>query len=189
MSLQPVKGRKASGFTLTDQHGRTVSLSTFRGHVVVLEFMDPTCRTICPIVASEFVEAERQLAGKHLGVVFAAVNVNRHALGVATVAKFTDEHQLNTIPTWHFMTGPVATLQAIWNHYGILVHTRKVHGKWTPVHSSLVFFIGPNGKERYLAAPVDDHHKTAAHKAYLPKPQLSAWGQGIAQVAESLAHH
>lgn len=185
MSLQAVRGRQAPAFTLTDQNGHTVSMSTFRGHVVVLEFMDPHCRTICPIVAQEFVEAEHRLAGRHLGVVFLAVNVNRHALSVATVAAFTDEHQLNTIPTWHFLTGKVATLHRTWTAYGIEVRTRIVKGQWTPIHSSLVFFIGPGGKERYLAAPVDDHTKSG--RAYLPTPQLSAWGRGIALVAESLA--
>ncbi|HEY5986424.1 MAG TPA: hypothetical protein VIV12_08620, partial [Streptosporangiaceae bacterium] len=40
MTLSPVPGIRAPGFRLTDQTGRTMSLASLRGKVVVLEFMD-----------------------------------------------------------------------------------------------------------------------------------------------------
>src|SRR5215831_16065224 len=43
MGLSPVPGKAAPGFRLTDQDGRTLPLSSLRGKVVVLEFMDPHC--------------------------------------------------------------------------------------------------------------------------------------------------
>ena len=46
MELSPVPVRPAPGFTLTDQDGRVLPLSAFRGKVVVLEFMDPHCTDI-----------------------------------------------------------------------------------------------------------------------------------------------
>jgi hypothetical protein len=45
--------------------------------------------------------------------------------------------------------------------------------------------IGPDGRERYFATPMADHTKSGT--AYLPPGQITAWGQGIAQVAETLA--
>ena len=105
MELSPVPVRPAPGFTLTDQGGRVLSLSAFRGKVVVLEFMDPHCTDICPIVSDEFTDAYRDL-GKLAGkVVFAAVNVNQYHRAVADVAAFSREHQLSSIPGWHFFTG------------------------------------------------------------------------------------
>ena len=53
MQLSPVPGARAPGFTLTDQNGHTMSLASLRGKVVVLEFMDPHCTDICPIVSQE----------------------------------------------------------------------------------------------------------------------------------------
>jgi protein SCO1 len=53
MGLSPVPVRPAPGFTLTDQDGRTLSLASLRGKAVVLEFMDPHCTDICPIVSHE----------------------------------------------------------------------------------------------------------------------------------------
>jgi len=61
MQLSPIPGARAPGFTLTDQRGHTMSLASLRGKVVVLEFMDPHCTDICPIVSQEFVDAYRKL--------------------------------------------------------------------------------------------------------------------------------
>jgi cytochrome oxidase Cu insertion factor (SCO1/SenC/PrrC family) len=189
MGLQPAPREKAPGFTLTDQVGKTVSLSAFRGHAVVLTFMDDRCHTICPIVSHEFVVAEQQLARTHPGVVFLAVNVNKHALGVATVALFSTENRLTTIPTWQFLTGPLGTLRRIWREYGIEVGTKIVNGKLTTTvtHSSIIYFVSPSGTERYLATPRVDYGKTKTHRAFLPSNTVMAWAKGIALVASGLS--
>jgi len=183
MQLGPAPGDRAPGFTLTDQYGHTVSLAGFRGRPVVLEFMDPHCTDICPIVSQEFVDAARDLGGAARHVVFLAVNVNRYHLGVSDVAAFSSGHGLDEIPTWHFVTGSYRSLRSVWHAYGIYVSApgpnADVH------HSSVVFFIGPDGRERYLAWPTDDHRADGA--AYLPGAQLTSWGRGIALVARDLS--
>jgi cytochrome oxidase Cu insertion factor (SCO1/SenC/PrrC family) len=52
---------EAPDFQLTDQNGSLVSLSDFRGEVVVLTFMDSKCTDTCPLTAADFREAYRQL--------------------------------------------------------------------------------------------------------------------------------
>ena len=54
----------------------------------------------------------------------------------------------------------------------------------TLAHTATVYFIGPHGAEHYIAEPVADHADGGA--AYLPPGQISGWGHGIAQVAESM---
>ena len=182
MGLSPLPARPAPGFTLTDQDGRVLPLSAFRGKVVVLEFMDPHCTDICPIVSDEFTSAYRDL-GKLAGkVVFAAVNVNQYHTAVTDVAAFSREHQLTTIPDWHFLTGPVPSLRAVWRDYDVDVQAPGPDADI--VHSSVVYFIDPAGRERYLASPQADHTKSGA--SYLPADQIAAWGQGIAQIATLL---
>jgi len=39
---------RAAAFTLTDQHGRVVTLASLRGKVVLLGFLDPVCTSDCP---------------------------------------------------------------------------------------------------------------------------------------------
>jgi len=183
MGLAPVPARPAPGFTLTDQDGRTVPLSGLRGKVVVLEFMDPHCTDICPLVSQEFVDAYHDLGRSAPDVVFAAVNVNQYFNRVPDVLAYSRAHQLTAIPGWHFLTGPVAALRAVWRAYGVAVQAPSPDADI--VHTSAVYFIGPGGTERYLAEPMADHASGGA--AYLPAGQIAAWGRGIALVARTLS--
>lgn len=166
-----------------DQQGRTLALSGFRGKVVVLEFMDSHCTTICPLVSQEFIAAYRDLGALAGKVVFAAVNVNPYHAAVRDVAQFSAQHQLTSIPGWHFFTGSVPRLRTVWRAYNIEVGPRGL-GIDT-VHTSAVYFIDPHGTERYIAAPMANY--TKAGSAYLPAGQIASWGRGIALLARQLA--
>src|SRR5579875_1797320 len=169
MGLSALPGPAAPGFTLTDQAGRTVSLAGLRGRAVVLEFMDPHCTDICPIVSAAFVDAYRDLGAVAARVVF--------------MATFSREHGLDAIPDWHFVTGPLAALRASWAGYHIAVEAAGPNADVQ--HSSVIYFIDPSGHERFLATPGDDH--TASGTAYLPAAQLTEWGHGIALLARQVA--
>ena len=182
MALSDGSMRPAPGFSLVDQHGRRMSLQAFRNKTVVLEFMDPHCTDICPIVSAEFKKAEQDLGAARNHVVFVAVNVNRYANSVASVAQFSREQGLNTLPNWYFFTGSPSQLSRVWAEYGIYVQSRGP--KADVIHSSYIFFIDPAGRERFVATPTDDH--TAAGTAYLPLPTQLKWGEGIASYAKGL---
>ncbi len=51
-------GVRAPDFRLTNQFGQPVSLSAFRGKVVILAFTDSECTTICPLTTASMVEAK-----------------------------------------------------------------------------------------------------------------------------------
>lgn len=182
MTLSPVPPVAAAPFTLTDRYGHSVSLRDFRGRAAVLEFMDTHCTDICPIVSQEFVDAYHDLGTMAHRVVFLAINVNKYHARVADVAAFSQEHQLDAIPNWHFMTGSLTSLREAWHRYGIDVVAPGPNADI--IHSSFIFFIDPHGRERYLANPTDNHTKSGA--SFLPANQLSAWGKGISLVARSL---
>jgi cytochrome oxidase Cu insertion factor (SCO1/SenC/PrrC family) len=182
MGLSPVPARAAPGFTLTDQDGRAVPLSRFRGKVVVLEFMDPHCTDICPLVSQEFIDAYHDLGRSAGNVVFAAVNVNQYFNQVKDVLAYSREQQLISIPDWHFLTGPTAALQAVWRAYNVEVEAPSPDADI--IHTSALYFIGPDGTERYVATPMADH--TSNDTAYLPSGQITAWGRGIALIASTL---
>jgi cytochrome oxidase Cu insertion factor (SCO1/SenC/PrrC family) len=182
MGLSPVPASAAPGFTLTDQAGHALSLASFRGRVVVLEFMDPHCTDICPIVSQEFIDAYRDLGASAARVVFVAVNVNRYHLRVADVAAFSGEQRLTQVPSWHFLTGSYPSLAAVWRDYEITVDAPGPDAD--VVHSSQMYFIDSRGRERFVADPMVDH--TASGSSFLPAGQLASWGQGIALVARQL---
>jgi protein SCO1/2 len=191
MGLSPLPRTPAPGFTLTDQAGRTMSMPAFRGKVVVLQFMDDHCTDICPIVAQEFVDAYRDLGPRAGNVVFAAVNINPYHRSVPAVAAFSAEHQLTSIPGWHFFTGSLAALRAAWHGYNISVGAPNPNGDI--IHTSAIYFIDPEGRERYLALPQDEGttkprfaYGTKNETGYVPPGQMADWGEGIALLASSL---
>jgi cytochrome oxidase Cu insertion factor (SCO1/SenC/PrrC family) len=183
MQLSPVPPIPAPGFRLTDQRGHTMTLASLRGKVVVLEFMDPHCTDICPIVSQEYIDAYHRLGAQTDKVVFAAINVNQYHASVQDMAAYSDAHRLNAIPSWHFFTGPVPALHAVWHHYNVAVQAPNPDADI--IHSSAVYFIDANGTERFMASPMVDH--TANGKAYLPLAQVSDWSSGIARLASNLA--
>ena len=183
MALSPVPGVRAPGFTLTDQRGHTMPLASLRGKVVVLEFMDPHCTDICPIVSQEFVDAYHELGAVSSKVVFAAINVNQYHASVRDMAAYSTQHQMSTIPSWHFFTGPLPALKTAWRDYNIQVEAPNPNADI--VHTSAVYFIDARGAERYLATPMVEH--TANGTAYLPPAQIAAWAGGIARLAGDLA--
>jgi cytochrome oxidase Cu insertion factor (SCO1/SenC/PrrC family) len=183
MQLSPIPPTSAPNFTLTDQAGRAISMASLRGKVVVLEFMDPHCTDICPIVSQEFISAYQNLGALRSRVEFLAVNVNQYHTKVSEMAAFTDEQHLNTVPAWHFLTGTFPVLRGIWHAYGEQVEAPSPDAD--VIHSSYMYFIDPRGKERYLANPVVDHTKSGS--SYLPASQQAAWARGIADVARQLA--
>ncbi len=184
MQLSPVPVTKAPGFTLTDQSGHPVSLAGLHGKTVILTFMDSHCTDICPLVSREFVNAYKDLGGAARNVVFIAVNVNPYHRTPADMATYSSAEGLSSIPSWHFVTGSVPSMHTVWNDYQIQV---RAPGKNADViHTSLIYFIDPQGKERYVAAPMVDHTKKGA--AYLPPGELAAWGRGIALVTRAASH-
>jgi len=183
MGLSAGSGRPAPDFTLTDQHGATLSLRSLRGHVVVLGFMDPHCTDICPIVSRELIDAAQRLGTTARNVDFVSINVNQYHRSVADMTSFSAAHGLSSISTWHFVTGPTAALRAAWHDYGVAVIAPNPNADI--IHTSVIYFIDAKGVERYVAFPMDDH--TASGAAYLPAPQISSWGRGIALVASAIS--
>lgn len=176
MGLSPLSGRVAPGFTLTDQRGATVPLSTFKGKAVLLAFIDSRCTQVCPVLAQEFLLAQHDLGPAASRVAFVAVNVDPMATSVASVQQFTQAHGLSTMPNWYFLTGQPSVLQPVWRAYGITVVVPK--NATQTVHAAYLYFIGPSGHERYIASPQVDQRANGT--GYLPPLTLTQWGKGIA---------
>lgn len=183
MEISSIPGIRAPGFTLTDQHGRAVSLTSLRGKVVVLGFMDSRCSYLCPVMSREFTGAYRDLGVRASKVVFVAVNVNQRFASVRDVALCSAEHHLSAIPSWHFLTGTEQVLQPVWRGYYIMIDApNSVTGI---VHTATLYFIDARGAERFLAAPMVTYNTTG--HVYLPPAQVAAWAGGIARLAGDLA--
>jgi cytochrome oxidase Cu insertion factor (SCO1/SenC/PrrC family) len=109
----------APAFTLTDQDGRTVTLASLRGKVVLLTFLDDTCSVDCPLIAQEFRQAGQLLSADSSHVELVAVNYNPVDIQVGYLQAFDRQEGLNGVPNWLYLTGTRAQLQQVWSHYSV----------------------------------------------------------------------
>jgi cytochrome oxidase Cu insertion factor (SCO1/SenC/PrrC family) len=142
----------APPFQLVDQHGRPVSLSGLRGHVVALTFLDPVCTSDCPLIAQEFRQADQQMSGQSARVDFVAIVANPIYRSVSFTNAFDRQEGLSHLPNWYYLTGSVPALQRVWDSYGVEIQT--VANGAMVAHSDLAFVIDARGHER--DALVDD---------------------------------
>jgi len=108
----------APEFRLTDQHGRTVTLASLRGKVVLLTILDDTCTSDCPLIAQEFRAAGQMLGPDSRQVELVAINYNPIYTQVSYIQAFDRQEGLATVPNWRYLTGTRAQLEQVWRRYG-----------------------------------------------------------------------
>ncbi len=136
----------APGFTLTSQDGHQVSLSSLRGKVVLLTFLDPVCTTDCPIIAQELRAADAMLGAKAGGTELVAVVANPTYTSTAFTAAFTRQEGLSQLPNWLYLTGSLSQLVPVWHQYGIEVQNLPAGAM--SAHNDLAFVISATGRLR-----------------------------------------
>src|SRR5713226_9736765 len=114
----PMTGNLAPDFKLTDQFGHSVTLSSLRGHEVVLAFIDSRCKTLCPLTAEIMYDARVRLgssAASH--VVLIAINANPTATSIPEVQAWSINHGM--LHQWLFLTGTAQQLQSVYRLYKV----------------------------------------------------------------------
>jgi cytochrome oxidase Cu insertion factor (SCO1/SenC/PrrC family) len=130
--------RPAPGFSLTDQHGRPISLASMRGAPLMVVFLDSKCRTLCPVVGHQLGAAERRLSHP-VRLVAISVDTGDTAASVRTAAR-----EWRWSGDWTWLMGTHAQLSPVWRAYGISV--RPTDKDIT--HSIAVYLIDARGNER-----------------------------------------
>ncbi len=181
MGLSAPPARTAPSFTLTDQAGQPLSVPAQPPSVVVLTFFDAPCNDICPVLASEIEQADADLGAAAGHVEFLTVNADPSALAASAAAP-AEETGLGGLANWRMLTGPLATLNAVWKAYGVSISLDSKTGQ--EAHNDVMDFIDERGVLRYRAVPVADQSATGTFS--LPPASVSRWAQGIALYAEKL---
>jgi cytochrome oxidase Cu insertion factor (SCO1/SenC/PrrC family) len=133
-------GLHAADFSLTDQYGRRVTLSRYRGHVVVLTFIHSLCKDTCPFMVEQIKGALNDLPGSGRGVPAIGVSVAPAEDTVHNRKAFLSRHELTG--RLAFINGPMPAMRRIWHAYAIAPVTPKVD------HSTFVLLIDKRGFER-----------------------------------------
>jgi len=142
---------RAPDFSLTDQTGKPVSLARFKGRPILLTFIDPLCRNLCPTEAKILAAVETKLpaAGRPAIV---AVSVNQW--GDARHVLLQDEAKWNLSKQWSWAVGPATSLKQVWQNYSIGVTDAPKTVTGVTVHNishtEATFLIDANGDQRAL---------------------------------------
>ena len=157
---------QAPGFKLVNQFGQPMSLSQFRGKVVMLSFEDSECTTVCPLTTQSMLEAKQLLGSAGDQVRLLGVDANPDATTVGDVLSYSRAHGM--VNQWDFLTGSLAQLKAIWAAYHIAVQIEQGQIDHTPA----LFIIDQQGREQ---------------KLYLTQMAYSSVGQSAEVLADELA--
>ena len=173
----PMEGHLAPDFTLSDQFGHTVTLSSLRGHEVVLAFIDSRCKTLCPLTSTIMYNAKAQLATSASNKIqLIAVNANPTATSTATVQAWSIDHGM--LHQWEFLTGSAQQLQSVYSRYNVYV---QVDPNGVLEHDPIIFIIDSQGHERLYFETLDSNSQPdlksqeigleAGMKQWLPQSQ------------------
>jgi len=135
-------GVSAADFTLTDRRGRAVSLSDYRGHVVVLAFPYSSCGATCVVIAQQIRGALDELA-RPAAVLF--VSADPAADTPARVSRFLSQVSLSGRVV--YLSGPASKLRAVWREYRVAPASA---GRTAFDRSASVLLIDGLGHERVV---------------------------------------
>jgi cytochrome oxidase Cu insertion factor (SCO1/SenC/PrrC family) len=143
--------KPAPDFRLHDQTGRLVSLGSLRGRTVILTFIDPVCRNLCPLEAKILTSVEHRLPRAERPAIV-SVSVNPWADKPTNFA--ADARKWHLSPAWRWALGTEKQLATVWRRYsvGVRVVTRTIAGVklHTVEHTEASYLIDPTGYERAL---------------------------------------
>jgi cytochrome oxidase Cu insertion factor (SCO1/SenC/PrrC family) len=139
-----LNNQPAPEISLTNQFGQHMSLSQFRGKVVMLGFEDSECTTVCPLTTQSMVLAKELLGKAGNNVQLLGVDANPDATSVADVLAYSRTHGM--VNKWDFLTGSDAQLKAVWNAYHIAVQIEQGQIDHTPA----LFVIDARGRLQKL---------------------------------------
>jgi cytochrome oxidase Cu insertion factor (SCO1/SenC/PrrC family) len=161
-----MNGVAAPDLHLVNQFGQPMSLSQFRGKIVLLSFEDPECTDVCPLTTQSMVWAKELLGKAGENVQLLGVNANPTATSVTDVMAYSRAHSM--INQWDFLTGSVAQLKAAWKSYDIAVQIEQGDIDHTPA----LFVIDQRGREQ---------------KLYLTQMAYSSIGQSAQVLADEIS--
>jgi protein SCO1 len=143
--------RPAPGFVLRDQRGHRESIAQFRGRPLIVTFVDPLCRNLCPLEAHLLNQVVGSMPAASRPAIL-AVSVDVYADTRADLLE--DEHRWELVPQWHWAIGSPRELASVWRRYHIAVNVVRKRIGSTRInyitHTEAAYVVDRTGHERAL---------------------------------------
>jgi protein SCO1 len=138
--------RDAPELKLRGSHGRGLTLSDYRGKVIILGFGFTSCPDVCPTTLAVLAQARKKLGSLSDQVQVVYVTVDPQTDTAERMRKYLGTFD----PTFVGGTGTEAALAAVRNEYGIIANKKTYGSRYTYAHSSYTYLIDRMGKLRAL---------------------------------------
>ncbi len=140
-AIWPAGAKQAPDFRLRDQADRLMTLSSQRGRVVLLTFLDSHCTNECPIMGRLLAGVQRRL-GPRTRADLVVVTVDPWAdTGRSARAFAAKSHWRGS---WHWVLGAPAQLKPVWAAYSVGVRRTPSDVN----HTGVLYVIDPQGFQR-----------------------------------------
>jgi protein SCO1 len=138
---------QAPNFRLTDQFRHSVSLSQFRGRVVILAFFYTRCADVCPLTAEKLRDVARGLGRERSSVAVLAVTTDPRHDTPAAARRFLIQH--GNLRDWHFLLGKPYDVAQVWTDYHVYSGpSESTAGGAQSTHTAGMYVIDRQGHER-----------------------------------------
>jgi protein SCO1/2 len=138
--------REAPDFSVRGSDGTALTLSRYRGKVVLLGFGYTSCPNVCPVTLAVLAQAHRKLGalGPQVQVIYLTVDPERDN------AERLKQYLAAFDPTFVGGTGTAAQMAAVRSSYGVTAERHGTGSDYAVAHSSFVYLITRDGKLRAL---------------------------------------
>jgi protein SCO1/2 len=141
---------QAPDFSLRDQNGQTITMSSLKGKVVALTFLYTHCPDVCPLMASQLAAADQRLGADAQNVELISVSVDPLGDTLPAVQKFTEDHNLAGRSNWHYLMGSPGQLRPVWDAYHVGSSAGDQAATEGVDHSAMVYLADRTGRLRVI---------------------------------------
>jgi protein SCO1 len=133
----------APAMPLVDQHGREVSLDEYRGRPVLVAFAYAHCATVCPLIVSDVLEAQRRSPERRPAVLVVTLDPWRD-----TPSRLPSMASQWSLPEdARVLSGSPEVVEHTLNRWRVPRARNERTGEIT--HPALVYILGPDGRITY----------------------------------------
>src|SRR5580658_7611569 len=138
--------RDAPDFAVRGSDGTALTLSRYRGKVVLLGFGYTSCPNVCPATLAVLAQAHRSLGplGSQVQVIYLTVDPERDN------PERLKQYLAAFDPTFVGGTGSAAQMATVRASYGVTAERHGTGSDYAVAHSSFVYLITRDGKLRAL---------------------------------------
>jgi protein SCO1/2 len=138
--------REAPDFSVRGSDGASLTLSHYRGKVVLLGFGYTSCPNVCPVTLAVLAQAHRKLGalGSQVQVIYLTVDPERDS------AEKLKQYLAAFDPSFVGGTGSATQMAEVRKSYGVTAEKVGTGKDYGIAHSSFVYLITRDGKLRAL---------------------------------------